>query len=68
MPISLKQLGYLRECIDYAETWRVTMVGNPDKTQLRAFDELIENARVALTQAHADRDELRLLRQRHNVS
>lgn len=46
--ITLRQKQILAWAIDEAETWRGTMVGNPDPEPLAEFDAMIEEAREAL--------------------
>lgn len=48
MALSKADINTLNWAIDEAETWRGSMIGNPDPVPLRQFDAKIRKARKAL--------------------
>lgn len=43
-----KHIKALSKAVTEAEMWRGTLVGNPDRTALEAFDKFIDTAREAV--------------------
>ena len=52
-PLTLHDIRLLKWCVNEAETWRGTMVGNPDPAPLAAFDARIATARAAIRKVQA---------------
>lgn len=61
-----RQIQHLAWAVGEAETWRGSLVGNPDEGPLERFDAAITKAKQAVKAARADKRLITELKKRNN--